>query len=74
MRQTRAGEVWLAGTMYIPVWPSRWLLPLSGALMLIYLVLRVIRDVARGHARAGEGELDGLARVCRSSASASCWC
>ncbi len=49
LRQTRAGEVWLAGTMYIPVWPSRWLLPLAGALMLVYLVLRVIRDLARGY-------------------------
>ena len=25
--QTRAGEVWLAGTKYLPVWPSRWVLP-----------------------------------------------
>ena len=23
----RAGEVWLAGTKYLPVWPSRWVLP-----------------------------------------------
>jgi TRAP-type C4-dicarboxylate transport system permease small subunit len=46
-RQTDAGEVWLAGTMYIPVWPSRWLLPISGAFMAIYLVLRVISDVGR---------------------------
>ena len=29
LRQTRAGEVWIAGTMYLPVWPCRWLLPLS---------------------------------------------
>jgi TRAP-type C4-dicarboxylate transport system permease small subunit len=55
LRQTRAGEVWLAGTMYIPVWPSRWVLPLSGALMLIYLVLRVIRDVARGMPEPANG-------------------
>lgn len=48
LRQTRAGEVWLAGTMYIPVWPSRWVLPVSGVLMLLYLLLRVIRDLARG--------------------------
>ena len=46
LRQTRAGEVWLAGTMYVPVWPSRWVLPLSGALMVAHLVLRVIADVA----------------------------
>ena len=46
LRQTRAGEVWLAGTMYIPVWPSRWILPVSGVFMVVYLVLRVISDVA----------------------------
>jgi TRAP-type C4-dicarboxylate transport system permease small subunit len=45
-RQTRSGEVWLAGTMYIPVWPSRWVLPVSGFFMVVYLVLRVISDVA----------------------------
>jgi len=48
IRQTRSGEVWLAGTMYIPVWPSRWLLPISGALMGIYLIVRLIVDIARG--------------------------
>jgi TRAP-type C4-dicarboxylate transport system permease small subunit len=45
LRQTRAGEVWLAGTMYLPIWPSRWALPVSGAFMVVYLVLRVISDV-----------------------------
>jgi TRAP-type C4-dicarboxylate transport system permease small subunit len=48
LRQTRVGEVWLAGTMYIPVWPSRWVLPISAGLMGIYLIVRIIVDVARG--------------------------
>jgi TRAP-type C4-dicarboxylate transport system permease small subunit len=48
VRQTRIGEVWLAGTMYIPVWWSRWILPVSASLMLLHLILRVIRDAARG--------------------------
>jgi TRAP-type C4-dicarboxylate transport system permease small subunit len=48
VRQTRMGEVWLAGTMYIPVWWSRWILPVSGILMLLHLVLRVSRDATRG--------------------------
>jgi TRAP-type C4-dicarboxylate transport system permease small subunit len=55
LRQTRAGEVWLAGTMYIPVWWSRWALPLSGGLMVIYLVLRVIRDLGRGVSEPASG-------------------
>ena len=46
LRQTRAGEVWIAGTMYLPVWPSRWILPVSGFFMVLYLVLRVIAQVA----------------------------
>jgi TRAP-type C4-dicarboxylate transport system permease small subunit len=45
LRQTRAGEVWIAGTMYLPVWPSRWVLPVSGLFMALYLVLRVAADV-----------------------------
>jgi hypothetical protein len=32
--------------MYLPVWPSRWVLPVSAAFMVLYLVLRVISDVA----------------------------
>ena len=46
--QTRSGEVWIAGTNYIPVWPSRWILPIAGALMVIYLVARVSSDVPAG--------------------------
>lgn len=53
--RTRAGEVWLAGTMYLPVWPSRWMLPISGALMVVYLVLRVLSDAA-GHLRRSTSE------------------
>jgi TRAP-type C4-dicarboxylate transport system permease small subunit len=47
--QTRAGEVWEAAGGFIPVWPSRWTLPIGAGLMAIYLVLRIIRDVGRGH-------------------------
>lgn len=46
LQRTRSGEVWLAGTMYLPVWPSRWMLPLAGAAMAAYLVLRVLADIA----------------------------
>jgi TRAP-type C4-dicarboxylate transport system permease small subunit len=46
VQRTRAGEVWLAGTIYLPVWPSRWMLPIAGTLMAIYLLLRIISDIA----------------------------
>jgi TRAP-type C4-dicarboxylate transport system permease small subunit len=48
LQQTRAGEVWQAGGFFIAIWPSRWLLPISGAFMIVYLVLRVARDIGRG--------------------------
>jgi TRAP-type C4-dicarboxylate transport system permease small subunit len=46
-QQTGAGEVWQAGTVFIPVWPSRWLLPIAGGLMVLYIVLRLARDLRR---------------------------
>jgi TRAP-type mannitol/chloroaromatic compound transport system permease small subunit len=56
LAQTRAGEVWEAAGGFIPVWPSRWLLPIGAGLMAIYLVLRIIRDVGRGY----RPELNGI--------------
>ncbi len=49
--QTEAGEVWQAGTVFIPVWPSRWLLPLAGGLMVLYMLVRFVRDLTRAPAR-----------------------
>jgi TRAP-type C4-dicarboxylate transport system permease small subunit len=47
LHQFRANEVWEAAGGYIPVWPSRCLLPLAGGLMALYLVLRVAADLAK---------------------------
>jgi len=47
LQQTRAGEVWEAAGGFIAIWPSRWVLPIAGASMGVYLVLRVIRDLGR---------------------------
>jgi TRAP-type C4-dicarboxylate transport system permease small subunit len=52
VQRTRSGDVWLAGTMYLPVWPSRWMLPIAGALMAAYLVLRVLADIVGGARRS----------------------
>jgi TRAP-type C4-dicarboxylate transport system permease small subunit len=48
LQQTRLGEAWQASGGYLSVWPSRWMLPLAGGLMLAYLVLSLGRDLARG--------------------------
>jgi len=45
-QQMKGGEVWQAGAGYIPIWPSRWVLPIAAALMCLYLVLRVAADLA----------------------------
>ncbi len=44
--QMSAGEVWQAGTSYIAIWPSRWVLPVAGGLMALYLVLRIAADIS----------------------------
>jgi TRAP-type C4-dicarboxylate transport system permease small subunit len=43
LQQTRAGEAWQVAGGYLAVWPSRWLLPLAGALMALHLVLRLLK-------------------------------
>jgi TRAP-type C4-dicarboxylate transport system permease small subunit len=49
LQQTAVGEVWQAGGDFIPVWPSRWMLPVGAGLMAVYLVLRILRDIGRGY-------------------------
>ncbi len=51
IEQTRAGEVWEAAGRFIPVWPSRWMLPIAGGLMVVYLILRVVSDTAHAAGR-----------------------
>jgi TRAP-type C4-dicarboxylate transport system permease small subunit len=45
LQQMSRGEALQVVTSYLPVWPSRFALPLAGGLMAIYLVLRIIRDI-----------------------------
>jgi TRAP-type C4-dicarboxylate transport system permease small subunit len=55
VQQTLSGEAWEASTGYLPVWPSRWLLPIAGFFMTAYLVLRIVKDVGERVRRpAGE--------------------
>lgn len=46
IEQYHAGEVWQAGTKYLAIWPSRWILPVAGSMMILYLVLRVAADIS----------------------------
>jgi TRAP-type C4-dicarboxylate transport system permease small subunit len=45
LAQTRAGEVWEAAGDFILIWPARWVLPISGAFMGLYMALRLIVDL-----------------------------
>ncbi len=44
LQQMAAGEALQIGAGYIDVWPSRFVLPVAGFLMVLYLVVRVARD------------------------------
>jgi len=48
LQQMRAGEAMQIHGGYLPVWPSRWVLPIAAGMMAIYLLVRIIRDVANG--------------------------
>lgn len=47
LQQMRAGESWQVAGGYLAVWPSRWLLPIAGALMTVHLVLRLISSLQK---------------------------
>lgn len=47
LQATRFGESWEAPTGLMPVWPSRWVLPVAGAVMVAYLLLQTIANVLR---------------------------
>jgi TRAP-type C4-dicarboxylate transport system permease small subunit len=45
LRHMAAGESIQVGGSYLAVWPSRFVLPAAGCLMVLYLVLRTARDI-----------------------------
>jgi TRAP-type C4-dicarboxylate transport system permease small subunit len=51
IEQVRAGEAWELAGGYLPVWPSRCLLPVAGAFMILTLLARVLADIARAARR-----------------------
>jgi TRAP-type C4-dicarboxylate transport system permease small subunit len=60
IQQTLGGEVWEIPGGFIPMWPSRWTLPVGAGLMCIYLLLRILRDVGRGYRPESEIREGGL--------------
>jgi TRAP-type C4-dicarboxylate transport system permease small subunit len=42
---TEIGEVWETASGFVPIWPSRWFLPVSCGLMAAYVLARLLRDI-----------------------------
>jgi TRAP-type C4-dicarboxylate transport system permease small subunit len=42
VRRTVEGEVWRSGEFLLPVWPSRWLLPIGSGMMAISVLIRLV--------------------------------
>ena len=55
-KYTARNEVQQAGSFYLTVWPTRWLLPLAGGLMAIWLVLHIVDRLARRASGRDKGE------------------
>lgn len=54
VQQTEVGELWESASSFIPIWPSRWFLPLGCLMMSVHLLVRIVRDF-RGAGRTGRG-------------------
>jgi TRAP-type C4-dicarboxylate transport system permease small subunit len=42
IRRTAEGEMWRSGEFLLPVWPSRWLLPIGSGMMALSALIRLI--------------------------------
>ncbi|SFJ90972.1 TRAP transporter small permease [Celeribacter neptunius] len=48
LSKTRRGEVWEIFGGYLPIWPTRWLLPIGGAAMVLVLVIKLLLRLSGG--------------------------
>lgn len=54
MARTRRGEVWEILGGYLPVWPTRWFLPIAGAAMILVMVFRLLARLTHHRIDLGE--------------------
>ena len=45
LRRTLEGEVWQVANGYIPIWPSRWVVPAACSIMAICVAIRLLKRV-----------------------------
>lgn len=54
MARTRRGEVWEILGGYLPVWPTRWFLPVAGAAMILVMVFRLLARLTHHRIEFGD--------------------
>lgn len=54
MARTQRGEVWEIFGGYLPIWPTRWFLPVAGAAMILAMVFRLLSKLTRTNPLTGE--------------------
>ena len=55
LSKTRRAEVW--EIFYLPIWPTRWLLPVAGVAMVLVLILKLVqRFTPKTNPMAGEAD------------------
>ncbi|MFV0244722.1 MAG: TRAP transporter small permease [Qingshengfaniella sp.] len=52
--KTRRNEVWEIFGGYLPIWPTRWLLPVAGAVMVLAMVFRLLARLTGRSLDTGE--------------------
>ncbi len=70
VRHTVRGEVQQAGTLYLPVWPARWLLPVAAGLAAACLLLALARRARRAPDAGGAPPTPPRRAAARSMAGA----
>ncbi len=50
--QTGQLEIWETGTTMIPIWPSRWIIPIGCGMMAVFVVFHLVRDLRGDNKRS----------------------
>lgn len=54
LSKTQRGEVWEILGGFLPIWPTRWLLPVAGAAMVLTMIFRLLAKLTHTNPVTGE--------------------
>lgn len=54
LSRTQRGEVWEILGGFLPVWPTRWILPVAGAAMVLAMIFRLLAKLTRTDPMTGQ--------------------